>query len=89
MKWWPDATLSREKIGKLLLTLVASRHTRLSFIGCSSANRLLHTTGFPVNGLQDDILIYITDFYSSTERDLMNKKCSAFLMLQKKDFPFP
>jgi hypothetical protein len=88
-----EATPSLERsVNCCWLSWLHDTHKTVSFIGGASANRLPHTTGFPVNGLEDDILIYTSPISTVPQKkDLMNKKkCSAILILQKKtDFPFP
>jgi len=85
-----EATRSLEMLVNCCsLSWLHDTHKTVSFIGCAPANWLPHTTGFPVNGLQDDILIYTSPISTVPQKkDLMNKKkCSAILILQKNGFP--
>jgi len=87
MGWKSEATRSLEmSVNCCSLSWLHDTHKTVSFIGCAPANWLPHTTGFPVNGLQDDILIYTSPISTVPQKkDLMNKKkCSAILILQKK-----
>jgi len=65
-------------------------HKSLSFIGCAPANRLPHTTGFPVNGLQDDILIYTSPILTVPQKKTWwIRNVQRFWFLKKKRiFPF-